>query len=227
MASSSTSCATVQARPPHEGGVHPAAPLERPAEAVRHAAGAMIPVADAWRRLSDVRRHVRDGMQAEGTPSSRPCACRTLMRSPVVKRQTLPRSGFFVFFPLFRAGDVSGSWRVLTAFPCAGAEAVWLHQTLIEARSPIQRRVQRNGRCVLYGLETYRGPCTVLVKRGAARVACASSCQARVRGRTRRPIVTLAAYNGAGAGVQSTAVGFRGQGLFKQRLTLSVFLATE
>jgi hypothetical protein len=135
------------------------------------------------------------------------------MRSPVVKRQTLPRSGFFVFFPLFRAGDVSGSWRILTSFPCAGAEAVWLPQTLIEARSPIQRRVQRNGRCVLYGLETYRCPCTVLVKRGAARMACASSCQARVRGSTRRPGVTLAAYNGAGAGVQSTAVGFRGQGL--------------
>jgi hypothetical protein len=114
------------------------------------------------------------------------------------------------FFRFSRAGDISGQCRALTLFPCAGADTVWLHQTLIEALSPWEWCVQRTGSMVLSGLATSRCPCTGLVKRGAARVACASACQARVRGSTRQPDATLAADRGAGAGVQATAEGSGG-----------------
>jgi hypothetical protein len=60
----------------------------------------------------------------------------TLMRSPFVKRQTVPRSGFFAFFPLQGPRAVAIWQRVLTSFPYAGADSTCLHQTLIEALSP-------------------------------------------------------------------------------------------
>ena len=54
---------------------------------------------------------------------------------PVVKRQTLPRSGFFPFFPLgFRLSIVRLWQRVLSSFSFAGAP-MGLHQTLIEVLS--------------------------------------------------------------------------------------------
>jgi hypothetical protein len=65
---------------------------------------------------------------------SRPC--RTLMRSPFVKRQTVPRSGFFVLVPLLGARAVAIWQRVLTSFPSAGADATCLHHTRMEALSP-------------------------------------------------------------------------------------------
>ena len=64
---------------------------------------------------------------------------------------------------------------------------------------------------VLYDLETYRCPHTVLLNRKAARLPGASSLQARGRGRTRQPWATIAACVGAGAGVQSTAEGSGGR----------------
>jgi hypothetical protein len=66
-------------------------------------------------------------------------------------------------------------------------------------------------RCtVLCDRETAQGPPTVLLNREAARVPCASSPQARGRGRPRHPGVTLAACLGARAGVQATAEGSGG-----------------
>ena len=58
---------------------------------------------------------------------------------------------------------------------------------------------------VLYDLETYRCPHTVLRNRKAARRPCASELQARGRGSTHHPRATIAVGQGAGAGVQSTA----------------------
>src|SRR5262249_56003441 len=42
---------------------------------------------------------------------------RTLMRTPVVKRQTLPMSGFLAFFRSFNLGVVRLLQRLLTSFP--------------------------------------------------------------------------------------------------------------
>jgi hypothetical protein len=41
----------------------------------------------------------------------------TLMRTPVVKRQTLPMSGFLAFFRSFNLGGVRLWQRILTSFP--------------------------------------------------------------------------------------------------------------
>jgi len=41
----------------------------------------------------------------------------TLMRTPVVKRQTLPMSGFLAFFRSFNLGAVRLWQRLLTSFP--------------------------------------------------------------------------------------------------------------
>jgi hypothetical protein len=62
----------------------------------------------------------------------------------------------------------------------------------------------------LCDLATYRDPHTVLRNRAAARLPCASSVQARGRGSPRHPCATIAAYGGAGVGVQATAEGSGG-----------------
>jgi len=78
---------------------------------------------------------------------------RTRMRSPPVKRQTIPLSGFFLFFPLTGLGAVYRQSRVLTRFPDAGANPVWLHHTRIAALSPPWWRLQRTVGVLLCGLE--------------------------------------------------------------------------
>jgi hypothetical protein len=84
----------------------------------------------------------------------------TLMRPPLVKRHTTPVSGIF---PLFGPGE-AGVWsRGLTSFLCADAAETCLHQTLIEVRSPLKRRLHRVI-ASLCDLETYRRPHTVLFK---------------------------------------------------------------
>jgi hypothetical protein len=56
----------------------------------------------------------------------------TLMRTPVVKRQTLPKSGCCQFFPLrFMLGAVRLWQRVLSSFPSAGT-LTCLHQTYMD-----------------------------------------------------------------------------------------------
>jgi hypothetical protein len=125
------------------------------------------------------------------------------MRPPFVKRQTTPESGFFLFFRFLGSGVV-GSWaRGLARLPCAGANHTWLHQTLIEAQSPLAWRLQRAVDGLLCGLEIMLCPHTVLFKGLAERVRLASECQARGRGSTRRPCATIAACSKARAGVQS------------------------
>jgi hypothetical protein len=109
---------------------------------------------------------------------------RTLMRTPVVKRHTTPKSGFLVFFRRVGPGVVSLSQRVLTWFPCSGTDTLCLHQTLIEALSPWRWRVQRSMDAILCGLETSPCPHTVLCKVAAQRRALASSAQVRGRGST-------------------------------------------
>jgi len=73
---------------------------------------------------------------------------------------------------------------------------MWLHQTLIEAQSPWQWRVQRDTILSLCGLETYPYPHTGLCKRVAERSPFASECQARVRGSTREPWATITVWQG-------------------------------
>jgi hypothetical protein len=131
------------------------------------------------------------------------------MRTPVVKRQTTPKSGFLTFFPLgwarrsrhsvTRSGLISVCWRRrYVSAPNTSGGSTAIEMTIAE----------RLG-IVLYDLETYRDPHTVLRKREAARLPCASECQVRGRGSTRQLSVAFAACTGAGAGVQSIA---RGQG---------------
>jgi hypothetical protein len=80
----------------------------------------------------------------------------TLMRTPVVKRQTLPQSGLCHVFPLgFRPSAVRLWQRVLSLFPYTGAPT-WLHRTRIEARSLAHWCVQRADDTVLCGLENIR-----------------------------------------------------------------------
>jgi hypothetical protein len=93
----------------------------------------------------------------------------TLMRPPVVKRQTNPVSGIF---STFFTGDAGVRTCELTSFRRAGADDTCLHHTRMEVLSP------RGGDCtgpvvVLCDLETSRGPRTVLVKEGAERVPLA------------------------------------------------------
>ena len=73
-----------------------------------------------------------------------PGPSRTLMRTPVVKRHTPPRSGFSSFFPLGFKLSVVRLWqRVLASLPSAGAPTR-LHHTRMEALSPVRERVQRD-----------------------------------------------------------------------------------
>jgi hypothetical protein len=57
------------------------------------------------------------------------------MRPPLVKRQTAPESGFFVFFPpceLRRRRQSVSCSDLISVFGC---QRMWLHQTLIEVPS--------------------------------------------------------------------------------------------
>jgi hypothetical protein len=126
------------------------------------------------------------------------------MRSPVVKRQTLPLSGFLAFFRSFRPGAVNLWQRVLTSCPlreqtARGCTTHFLrlyHQGWVIAE---QRRL------VLCGLETYLSPHTVLCKGLAEQLVFASELQVRARGSTRPPWMTITLYEAARASVQATA----------------------
>jgi hypothetical protein len=107
-----------------------------------------------------------------------------MMSSPV-KRQTIPMSGFFLFFPLTGLGAVSSQSRVLTRLPDAGANPVWLHHTRMEALSPPWWRVQRTVGVILCGLEMRRCPRPGLFTGVATPVRRARESQARERGSPR------------------------------------------
>jgi hypothetical protein len=112
------------------------------------------------------------------------------MRSPPVKRQTIPLSGFFLFFPLTGLGAVDSQSRVLTRVPDAGANPVWLHHTRIEALSPPWWRLQRTVGVILCGLEMLLCPRTGLCKGVATPVWRARESQAGARG-SPRPLSRL------------------------------------
>ena len=101
-------------------------------------------------------------------------------------------------------------WRRQPPVACAdvmsnaGADDVCRHHTRLEALSPSRWRVQRPLSLVRCGLETYLDPRTVLCLDVAERGACAREVQVRVRGSTPRPPAAIAAWAGAGAGVQAT-----------------------
>ena len=61
---------------------------------------------------------------------------RTLMRTPFVKRQTPPQSGFFAFFPLSRASRSRQSVTCPDVISVRRCPPMWLHHTRIEALSP-------------------------------------------------------------------------------------------
>src|SRR5437016_6840733 len=91
---------------------------------------------------------------------------RTLMRTPVVKRQTTPGSGFCAFFRRVGPGAVILWQRVLTWFRSAGAALMGCTKHLLR----VYRHRHGDGRELweaLGALETYLSPPTVLFTREA------------------------------------------------------------
>jgi hypothetical protein len=133
---------------------------------------------------------------------------RTLMRSPVVKRQLLPRSGFFPFFsavvqaerraPLATCSvciSVYGCTNVAAPNPYRGSVAI---KMAIAEQSRGSARRPRN-----ISVPAYRP----IQRHGYTAWACTSEGQVRGRGSTHHPRATRAAYKRAGVGVQSKAKG--------------------
>jgi hypothetical protein len=133
--------------------------------------------------------------------------CRpTLMRTPVVKRQTSPESGFWAFFRRRGPGVVILWQRVLTWFLSAGTARIGLHHTLLEGLPPSRWRLQR-------AVVRFSAPEKHLwtlrpsyAKEGCISL-CASEAQARVRGSPQQPSGTSALGTGARADVQAHAQG--------------------
>jgi hypothetical protein len=91
--------------------------------------------------------------------------CPTLMRSPVVKRQTTPESGFFLFFPPLWSQRRPQSVTCPDLISVCRCQPTWLHQTLIEVQSPSMWQLQRTVQASLCDLEMMLYPYTVLFKR--------------------------------------------------------------
>src|SRR5215475_4397874 len=83
-----------------------------------------------WRKLHCLKSNAHRSM--EGLWRRR----LTLMRTPIVKRQTPPKSGFFAFFPLSRAWRRRQSVSLADLISMRRCTSPWLHQTLLEALSP-------------------------------------------------------------------------------------------
>jgi hypothetical protein len=132
--------------------------------------------------------------------------CRTLMRTPVVKRQTSPESGFFAFFPPCRSWcrHPLATCSDLVSLGWCGAHA--LHHTRIEGRPPLwwrwPRAVGGSRRPRNFSVPSYRP----LQKRGSISL-CASELQVRGRGSTRQPSGTSTRGTGARVGVPAPAQG--------------------
>jgi hypothetical protein len=110
----------------------------------------------------------------------------------------------YVFPPLWsQRRQQSGACPDFISVP--RCQPTWLPHTRIEVHSPLVWRVQRTVQDLLCDLEMMLYPSTVLFTRLAERWTSASERQARGRGSTREPFVTIAAASGARAGVQSSA----------------------
>jgi hypothetical protein len=132
---------------------------------------------------------------------------RTLMRPPVVKRQTLPKSGFCQFFPLcFRPSAVrlSGNVFCLHFRPLVHPRDCTKHFLRVSRhRDGGDRAGWYSSLCPRnFSVPSYRPTQT----RGCTS-SCASEAQVRVRGSTRSPSGAVAPNTGVGAGVQSHAAG--------------------
>jgi hypothetical protein len=131
---------------------------------------------------------------------------RTLMRTPVVKRQTSPESGFFAFFPPCRSwcNHPLATCSDLVSLGWCGAHG--LHHTLIEGLPPSPwrwpRAVGGSRRPRNISVPSYRP----MQKRGSISL-CASEVQGRVRGSTRQPSGPSTSWTGARGGVQANAQG--------------------
>jgi hypothetical protein len=127
----------------------------------------------------------------------------TLMRSPVVKRQTLPKSGFFQLFSAVLQAERSPSLATcsvcISVSWCTNVATPNTYGGSLAAVTPSAETTQ-GGLC---DLETSLYPRTVLCKEAAARVPFASEFQARGRGSTRQPDTTIAVCTRVGADVQS------------------------
>jgi hypothetical protein len=125
------------------------------------------------------------------------------MRTPVVKRPTLPQSGFFQFFSAVLQAERSPSLATCSLFIAVyGCPHVATPNTYRGSLAAGTTRAEttQGGRC---DLATYLYPRTVLGKEAAARVPFARECQARGRGSTRQPDTTIAVCPRAGADGQA------------------------
>src|SRR5262245_23443899 len=114
------------------------------------------------------------------------------MRSPVVKRQTLPKSGFFQFFSAVLQAERRPSLATCAVFIavywCPNVAAPNPYGGSLAAVTTRAETTQ-GGRCAR---EPSLSPRIVLGKDAAARVPCARECQARGRGSPRQPDPTIA-----------------------------------
>ncbi len=124
-------------------------------------------------------------------------------RSPVVKRQTLPKSGFFQFFSAVLQAERSPSLATCSVFIAVSwCTNVATPNTYGGSLAAVTTSAETTpgGLC---DRETSLYPRTVLGKEAAERVPFASEFQARGRGSTRQPDTTIAVGTRAGADVQS------------------------
>lgn len=143
----------------------------------------------------------------------RPSAARhrlTLMRPPVVKRQTFPKSGFVAFFPRRAPGAV-------ILGPVFWLDFLRLAQRACGCTTHVWRVYRHGDGACREPSDGFLRPRTLSVpscrptQRQGDTSSCASSFPVRVRGSTQAPSGTCAFWSGASPGVQSKAQG-RGTG---------------
>ncbi len=128
---------------------------------------------------------------------------RTLMRTLVVKRQTLPQTGFFPFFSAVFQAERRPSLATCSVFIAVSwCPNVAPPNTYGGSLAAVTTRAEttQGGLC---DRETSLYPRTVLCKEAAERVPFARECQARGRGSPRQPDTTIAVGPRAGADGQS------------------------
>src|SRR5215475_1282629 len=97
----------------------------------------------------------------------------TLMRTPFVKRQTPPRSGFLLFFPLSRAARSRQSVACPDLISVRRCTPMGCTKHLLRLYR-LRRRLQGSPRTGLCDLEIILYPHTVLFKRVAEQASFAS-----------------------------------------------------
>jgi hypothetical protein len=125
------------------------------------------------------------------------------MRSPVVKRPTCPRRGWFQFFSAVVQAERSPPLATCAVFLCVDwcTNVATPHTSggSLAAVTP-SAETTPSGCC---DRDTYLSPPTILCQEAAARQAFAREAQARGRGRPRQPATPVAVGLRAGADVPS------------------------